>query len=77
MNNQILKGVAFTSTNYQTGTAVTFYDGDATIKDWTRSSRISKRATLDIRHILASAAIPLLFRPVKIDSFYSNHNYTS
>ena len=70
LNNQILMGVAFTSTNYQTGTAVTFYDGDERIQDWTRSSRISKRALLDIRHILASAAIPLLFSPVKIDSFY-------
>ena len=70
LDNQILSGVAFTATNYQTGTAVTFYDGDKKIQDWTRSSRISKRTALDIRHVLASAAIPLLFRPVKIDSFY-------
>ncbi len=70
LDNQFLSGVAFTATNYQTGTAVTFYDGEQNIKDWIRSSRISKRAVLDIRHILASAAIPLLFRPVKIDSFY-------
>jgi NTE family protein len=70
LNNHIISGVAFTSTNYQTGTAVTFYDGDEKIQDWSRSSRISKRTSLDIRHILASAAIPLLFRPVKIEPFY-------
>jgi NTE family protein len=70
LKRHVLLGVAFTSTNYQTGTAVTFYDGHEKIKDWIRSSRISKRTTLDIRHILASAAIPLLFRPIKIDSFY-------
>lgn len=70
LDNQLLTGIAFTATNYQTGTAVTFYDGEEKIKDWVRSSRVSKRTVLGIRHILASAAIPLLFRPVKINSFY-------
>jgi NTE family protein len=70
LENKILLGVAFTATNYQTGTAITFFDGDEKIKGWTRSSRISKRTSLDVRHVLASAAIPLLFRPVRIDSFY-------
>lgn len=70
LDNQVLSAVAFTATNYQTGTAVTFYDGDVKIEDWIRSSRISKRTPLDIRHILASAAIPLLFSPIKIDPFF-------
>lgn len=70
LDSQILTAVAFTATNYQTGTAVTFYEGDLKIEDWSRSSRISKRTSLGLHHILASAAIPLLFRPVKIDPFY-------
>jgi NTE family protein len=70
LDSQILTAVAFTATNYQTGTAVTFYEGDLKIEDWSRSSRISKRTSLGLHHILASAAIPLLFKPVKIDPFY-------
>jgi NTE family protein len=61
-----LRGLAVTATNYLTGTAVSFFDGAADIRPWTRSSRIGVRAPIGREHVLASAAIPLFFPPVAI-----------
>jgi NTE family protein len=63
-------GLSFTATNYKTGTAVTFYDGDETIEPWVRSSRIGKRVPLTLDHVLASASIPIFFRPVPLENAY-------
>lgn len=66
----VLHGVAFTATNYKTGTAVSFYDGSQTIDQWLRTSRIGIRTELKLEHILASASIPILFPPVKVGSVF-------
>lgn len=63
----VLHGFAVSATNYRTGTAVTFFDGAPEIAEWVRSARLGRRAHLGLEHILASAAIPLLFRPVEVD----------
>lgn len=65
-----LFGVSFSATNYKTGTAISFFDGDSSITPWVRSSRLGKRDTLTIDHVMASAAIPVLFPPVKIHDTY-------
>lgn len=63
----ILKGVSFSATNYLTGTAISFYDGDENINPWVRSTRIGVRAPLTVEHVMASSAIPVFFPPVNID----------
>lgn len=73
LKSGILHGIAFSATNYQTGAAVTFFDGDPRIQPWTRSARIGRRAQLSHAQILASASIPILFQPVKIGrQFYGD-----
>jgi NTE family protein len=73
IQSKIIHGLAFSVTNYATGTAISFYDGDPKIETWLRSSRIGLRTGLGLEHVLASAAIPLLFEPVKIgNSFYGD-----
>ena len=66
----VLHGVAFTATNYKTGTAVSFYEGHQGIDQWLRTSRIGIRTELKLEHILASASIPILFPPVKVGNVF-------
>lgn len=62
-----LRGVAVTATSYDTGAAVTFFDGVPELEPWQRTGRIARRATLTVDHVLASAAIPVFFPPIHVD----------
>src|SRR5512144_1128184 len=65
-----VRGVAVSSTSYATGLAVTFFDGAKDVQPWFRSTRIGVRQRLRLPHVLASAAIPIFFPPVKIKGLY-------
>ncbi len=62
-----LRAVAVTAFGYDSGQAVTFYQGRATIDPWVRHRRVGVPTRLALRHLLASAAIPLVFPPVKVN----------
>lgn len=61
-----LRGAALTATSYQSGTAMSFFDGAPEISPWFRSNRLGLRARLSVDHVLASSAIPMLFPPVAL-----------
>jgi NTE family protein len=65
-----LRGVAVSATNYHTGAGVSFFVGAADIEPWTRSTRIGIRSRITLDHVMASAAIPIFFPPVRIDGMY-------
>src|SRR5476651_2125744 len=65
-----LHAVAVTAFGYESGQAVTFYQGGGTIDAWLRHRRIGIPTQLTVEHLLASSAIPLLFSPVKLDQEY-------
>jgi NTE family protein len=66
-----LRAFALCSTSYGTGQSVAFYDGIDSIRDWSRVQRVGRRTQFTLDHLMASAAIPLLFPPIQIgdDSF--------
>ena len=61
-----LQGFALCATGYATGQSVAFFDGRESLPEWTRSQRIGRRTELTLDHLMASAAIPLLFPPMCI-----------
>ena len=65
-----LHAFALCSTSYNTGHSVAFYDGVDSIRDWSRVQRIGRRTQFSLDHLMASAAIPLLFPPMKLGDEY-------
>jgi NTE family protein len=62
----ILEAVAIITTNYGTGQTVSWVQGRE-IELWERANRISVKAALTVDHVMASAALPLLFPAVQLD----------
>lgn len=65
-----LRAVAVTAFGYESAQAVTFYQGRAAIDPWFRHRRVGVPTRLNLEHLLASAAIPLVFPPVKVNREY-------
>ncbi|HEX9728804.1 MAG TPA: patatin-like phospholipase family protein [Gemmatimonadales bacterium] len=68
-----LRAAALSATCYGTGSTVTFVHGAASVPMWSRAQRYGKRAFLSQEHILASAAIPIVFPAIRLDGrFYGD-----
>jgi NTE family protein len=71
--NQRLRAVAINATSYTTGRAVSFVQAAPEIPMWERVQRLALRTQLTVDHIMASAALPLVFPAVRIgDEFYGD-----
>jgi len=69
----LVRGVAVSATNYVTGTSVSFFDAASTVKPWARSRRLGVRGPITVDQVMASAAIPIFFPPVKLGgSFFGD-----
>jgi len=65
-----LDALLITASGYATSRAVTFFQGRKEIKEWARYRRAGVRTRIDSRHLLASAALPLLFPAELIGNEY-------
>ncbi|MGB3622916.1 MAG: patatin-like phospholipase family protein, partial [Ketobacter sp.] len=61
-----LYALAITATGYHSGRAFTFIEGKEGHPLWNKSRRIALNAEITVPHILASAAIPIVFPPVEL-----------
>lgn len=73
IRNGKLHGLSIVAANYQSGKSTAFFCGNCDIKNWEGPNRVSVRSELSTEHIMASSAIPIFFRPIKIgDHFYGD-----
>ena len=70
INNGNLYAVSITAYGYYSGDSVTFYEADSQVTNWNRYHRIGIKEHLNIKHLMASAAIPLFFPAEKINREY-------
>lgn len=68
-----LLAVGVTAFSYQSAQATTFFQSRKHIEPWLRHRRAGQPVSLDVKHLLASSAIPLVFPPVKLaHEFYGD-----
>lgn len=70
IKRQRIRACSITVVQYSAGTNISFYDGQSEIDPWERAGRLGVRQTIDVRHIMASAAMPIFFPPIAIDGQY-------
>jgi len=61
-----LYALAVSATNYNSGKSYLFIQGTKGHPMWNRSRRVTLATKITVDHVCASAAIPLVFRPVRL-----------
>ncbi len=63
-----LYALAISATNYNSGKSYLFLQGKKGHPMWNRSRRVTLATKITVDHVCASAAIPLVFQPVKLQT---------
>jgi NTE family protein len=63
-----LYALAISATNYNSGMSYLFIQGKRGHAIWNRSRRVTLATKITVDHICASAAIPLVFQPVRLET---------
>lgn len=67
---QSLRALCLTASGYCSNASVSFFQGAPDITAWERSRRIGVRTDITVEHLMASAAIPIFFPPVRVNREY-------
>jgi len=65
-----LRGVAVTASGYTSASATSYFQAQEGITGWERTRRRGLAASLNVHHLLASAALPILFPAERIGNEY-------
>lgn len=66
----LIDALSITASSYGTGESVSFYQAVRGIQDWQGPHRTGKRTDLNLQHLIASSAIPIIFPATKIGDQY-------
>ncbi|MEE8303448.1 MAG: patatin-like phospholipase family protein [Candidatus Tectomicrobia bacterium] len=68
-----LRALALSTTCYSTGRTITFVHGSSDIETWERARRCAVRDKITVQHVMASAALPILFPAIQLqDGYYGD-----
>lgn len=65
-----LGALAITAAGYGSARSVTFYQGTQDCKPWERVRRKGRPTSIQLEHLMASVAVPMIFPPVRIGQEY-------
>lgn len=65
-----LRAVGISASGYDSGMSFCYYQGIDDIKPWKRTQRCGIPCTLELDHLMASIAIPIIFPAVKVNGEY-------
>lgn len=66
----LLQALSITASGYGTGQSVSFYQGAAHLLPWRRTRRLGVPTKIEIKHLMASSAIPFIFPAALINREY-------
>lgn len=66
----VLHAISITASGYSSGESVSFYQAVDNVPGWRRARRIGIRSRINLDHLMASSAIPFLFKAIKIHREY-------
>jgi NTE family protein len=65
-----LRGVAITASGYTCASAISYFQAQEGINGWERARRRGQATRLNVHHLLASAALPIIFPAERIGNEY-------
>lgn len=65
-----LEAVAVTAAGYESARSKSFFESAADVHDWERTRRLGRRTDLNLDHVMASIAVPMIFPPQRIGNEY-------
>ena len=70
LEQNALRGVAITASGYTCASAISYYQAQDGIDGWQRARRKGQATKLEVKHLLASAALPIIFPAERIGNEY-------
>lgn len=65
-----LHALCITASSYTSHDSISFYQSNKEVQPWQRSKRQGQPAQMNVEHLMASSAIPLVFPTVKLGNDY-------
>jgi len=65
-----IRTVAVTVSSYRSGRSVSFFQGGPSLEAWRRARREGRPARIQVDHMMASAAVPMIFPAEPVDGEY-------
>ena len=70
IQSSIIESLAVTSASYMSRKSCTFFQSNSNTNDWQKTHREGKTSQINLNHLMASVALPLIFPAVRIGDEY-------